>query len=41
MTTKPLLTPVIRALPVTVPFVGPEAQERERGQAVPGANRRQ
>ncbi|PWK75692.1 pyridoxal phosphate-dependent aminotransferase [Aminobacter sp. AP02] len=31
MTTRPLLTPVIRALPVTVPFVGPEAQERERG----------
>lgn len=31
MTTRPLLTPIIRALPVTVPFVGPEAQERERG----------
>lgn len=31
MPARPLLTPVIRALPVTVPFVGPEAQERERG----------
>lgn len=31
MPVRPLLTPVIRALPVTVPFVGPEAQERERG----------
>lgn len=31
MTNRPPLTPVIRALPVTVPFVGPEAQERERG----------
>lgn len=33
MTTRPLLIPVIGALPVTVPFVGPEAQERERGKA--------
>lgn len=31
MTNRPLLTSVIGALPVTVPFVGPEAQERERG----------
>jgi histidinol-phosphate aminotransferase len=31
MTAPPPLTPVIRALPVMVPFVGPEAQERERG----------
>ncbi|WP_269932281.1 pyridoxal phosphate-dependent aminotransferase [Aminobacter sp. HY435] len=31
MTNRPLLTPVIGALPVTVPFVGPEAQERDRG----------
>jgi histidinol-phosphate aminotransferase len=28
---KPILTPVIRALPRLVPFVGPEAQERARG----------
>lgn len=27
----PILTPVIRALPRMVPFVGPEAQERARG----------
>lgn len=31
MSMRPPLTPVIQALPVTVPFVGPEAQERERG----------
>ncbi|CAN7292207.1 pyridoxal phosphate-dependent aminotransferase [Aminobacter sp. LjRoot7] len=31
MTNRPALTPVINALPVTVPFVGPEAQERDRG----------
>jgi len=28
---RPPLTPVVDALPATVPFVGPEAQERERG----------
>ena len=26
------ITPLVRSLPVTVPFVGPETQERERGQ---------
>lgn len=31
MTTRPALTPLIAALPATVPFVGPEAQERSRG----------
>ena len=31
MSTRPPLTPIIAALPVTVPFVGPEAQERMRG----------
>ncbi|MBB6466841.1 histidinol-phosphate aminotransferase [Aminobacter lissarensis] len=31
MINRPALTPVIDALPVTVPFVGPEAQERDRG----------
>lgn len=31
MQTRPPLTPIIAALPVTVPFVGPEAQERSRG----------
>ncbi|MBA3447075.1 MAG: pyridoxal phosphate-dependent aminotransferase [Pseudaminobacter sp.] len=31
MSTRPLLTPVVDALPATVPFVGPEAQERTRG----------
>ncbi|MEO9340605.1 pyridoxal phosphate-dependent aminotransferase [Mesorhizobium sp. SB112] len=31
MTTRPLQTPIIQALPATVPFVGPEAQERTRG----------
>ncbi|WP_027060635.1 pyridoxal phosphate-dependent aminotransferase [Mesorhizobium loti] len=33
MLLRPPLTPVIAALPSTVPFVGPEAQERERGRA--------
>jgi len=28
---RPALTPVVEALPATVPFVGPEAQERARG----------
>jgi histidinol-phosphate aminotransferase len=31
MTTRPAQTPLIAALPATVPFVGPEAQERARG----------
>ncbi|MBZ9863019.1 pyridoxal phosphate-dependent aminotransferase [Mesorhizobium sp. CA12] len=31
MLRRPSLTPIIGALPTTVPFVGPEAQERERG----------
>lgn len=31
MINRPALTPVIGALPATVPFVGPEAQERDRG----------
>ena len=31
MTGRPLLTPLVHALPPTVPFVGPEAQERGRG----------
>lgn len=31
MPTRPPLTPLIAALPATVPFVGPEAQERQRG----------
>jgi histidinol-phosphate aminotransferase len=31
MRKPPPLTPLIAALPATVPFVGPEAQERERG----------
>lgn len=31
MTDLPYLTPVIRALPAMVPFVGPEALERSRG----------
>ncbi|MER8391405.1 pyridoxal phosphate-dependent aminotransferase [Mesorhizobium sp. M1340] len=30
---RPPLTPLIAALPSTVPFVGPEAQERDRGRA--------
>ncbi|MER9880528.1 MULTISPECIES: pyridoxal phosphate-dependent aminotransferase [unclassified Mesorhizobium] len=30
---RPRLTPLITALPSTVPFVGPEAQERDRGRA--------
>ncbi|MEM9026754.1 MAG: pyridoxal phosphate-dependent aminotransferase [Pseudomonadota bacterium] len=29
----PRFTPIIEALPSTVPFVGPEAQERQRGRA--------
>ncbi|TPL82514.1 pyridoxal phosphate-dependent aminotransferase [Mesorhizobium sp. B2-3-13] len=33
MPTRPALSPLIAALPSTVPFVGPEAQERERGRA--------
>ncbi|MBZ9808709.1 pyridoxal phosphate-dependent aminotransferase [Mesorhizobium sp. BR1-1-9] len=33
MLLRPPLTPLIAALPSTVPFVGPEAQERERGRA--------
>jgi histidinol-phosphate aminotransferase len=32
MSNRPALTPLIAALPATVPFVGPEAQERARGQ---------
>lgn len=31
--TKPHFTPIIEALPETVPFVGPEAMERARGRA--------
>jgi len=31
MTGRPSLTPLVRSLPATVPFVGPEAQERGRG----------
>ena len=31
MTLRPRQAPIIDALPVTVPFVGPEAQERTRG----------
>ncbi|WP_019954456.1 pyridoxal phosphate-dependent aminotransferase [Yoonia vestfoldensis] len=31
--THPRLTPLAASLPATVPFVGPEAQERARGQA--------
>ncbi len=31
MTTRPSQTPLVAALPATVPFVGPEAQERSRG----------
>lgn len=33
MPNRPSLTPLIAALPSTVPFVGPEAQERTRGRA--------
>ncbi len=33
MALRPALTPVVAALPTMVPFVGPEAQERERGRA--------
>ncbi|MEQ1942324.1 pyridoxal phosphate-dependent aminotransferase [Mesorhizobium sp. VNQ89] len=31
MVLRPALTPLVAALPTTVPFVGPEAQERDRG----------
>jgi histidinol-phosphate aminotransferase len=31
MTARPALTPLAATLPATVPFVGPEAQERQRG----------
>ena len=31
MTSRPALTPLAATLPATVPFVGPEAQERQRG----------
>ncbi len=31
--TKPQLTPLAASLPASVPFVGPEAQERQRGQS--------
>lgn len=31
MVRRPALTPLVAALPPTVPFVGPEAQERDRG----------
>ena len=31
MSSGPLLTPIVRVLPPTVPFVGPEAQQRDRG----------
>jgi len=33
MRQRPALTPLVGALPSTVPFVGPEAQERDRGRA--------
>ena len=44
MNERPSLTPLVRSLPATVPFVGPEAQERERGRkfrARIGANEKQ
>ena len=41
MVLRPPLTPLVAALPPTVPFVGPEAQERDRGRAFPRADRRQ
>lgn len=31
MSSRPLTTPLVQSLPATVPFVGPEAQERARG----------
>jgi len=31
MSRRPLTTPLVQTLPATVPFVGPEAQERARG----------
>jgi histidinol-phosphate aminotransferase len=33
MAERPRLTPLVHSLPPTVPFVGPEAQERDRGRA--------
>jgi len=33
MVLRPPLTPLVAALPPTVPFVGPEAQERDRGRS--------
>ena len=41
MVRRPALTPLVAALPSTVPFVGPEAQERDARQAVPRTHRRQ
>jgi len=32
MNNRPSLTPLVESLPATVPFVGPETQERNRGQ---------
>ena len=34
-------TPLVQSLPSTVPFVGPETQERADGQALPRQTRRQ
>ena len=31
MANRPLQTPLVQSLPATVPFVGPETQERARG----------
>ena len=33
MANRPLQTPLVQSLPATVPFVGPETQERARGRA--------
>ena len=33
MADRPLPTPLVQSLPATVPFVGPETQERTRGRA--------
>jgi histidinol-phosphate aminotransferase len=33
MPSRPILTPIVAALPATVPFVGPEHQERTRGRS--------
>ena len=41
MAQRPPLTPLVQSLPATVPFVGPEAQERTPRQAVPRPHRRQ